>query len=233
MTSLSSQRAYQNSPFFEPRRQQRGIILGSGVSVILAALNHNNFLAGAVSTAMIVDLCLTLPFSLQLTATSTRALFEAAELKRGRLLKRAVVMIGISILFLSLSMHDLSQAKSGWKAFHLSFYFLGVMLCWLELHLAFATYYAKIFFRGNPLEPQDEATDNDEGPQELIFPGSDQPEFSDFLYISSTVALTFAMSDVSIESSRIRRTVMLQSLASFLFYSLIFSVVANLLISAS
>lgn len=40
------------------------------------------------------------------------------------------------------------------------------------------------------------------------------------------------MSDVNIESSRMRKTVMFQALASFLFYTLIFSVVANLMINS-
>jgi len=65
----------------------------------------------------------------------------------------------------------------------------------------------------------------------LIFSGVDEPVFSDLLYASVTKALTFAMGDVSIESSRLRRTILIKSLLSFIFYTMIFSVVANLLIS--
>jgi uncharacterized membrane protein len=72
----------------------------------------------------------------------------------------------------------------------------------------------------------------DQGSQELIFPGSDPPSFTDFIYVANAVALTFAMSDVNIESSRMRKTVMFQALASFMFYTLIFSVVANLMINS-
>jgi uncharacterized membrane protein len=71
------------------------------------------------------------------------------------------------------------------------------------------------------------------GPQELIFSGVDESVFSDFLHVSVTIALTFAMGEVSIESSRLRRTILIQSLLSFIFYTMIFSVVANLLISNS
>jgi len=41
------------------------------------------------------------------------------------------------------------------------------------------------------------------------------------------------MSDVSVESSRLRRIVLFHALLSFFFYSLILSVVANLLVVTS
>ena len=132
------------------------------------------------------------------------------------------------------------------------------MLCWMEMQLAFAVYYAKLYFHNNPLplqvdpwcmpagNPAAASTDRsnaapgqqdsvDPGepiePQELIFPGRDVPGFTDFVYVAVTVALTFAVSDVDIESSRMRRLVLLQALLSFFFYTMIFSVVANLLIN--
>ena len=40
------------------------------------------------------------------------------------------------------------------------------------------------------------------------------------------------MSDVSVESSRLRRIVLFHSLLSFFFYSLILSVVANLVVTS-
>ena len=74
--------------------------------------------------------------------------------------------------------------------------------------------------------------DEEQGPQELIFPGDNEPVFTDFLYVANAVALTFAMSDVTIESSRMRKIVMIQALSSFMFYTLILSVVANLMINS-
>lgn len=133
------------------------------------------------------------------------------------------------------SIHRIPLVHGDEKPLNLSVYFFGVMLCWLELQLSFATYYAKVYFRSNPLDVKGEAgkIDEDDGPQELIFPGVDEPAFSDFLYASVTIALTFAMSDVSIESSRLRRTILTQSLLSFIFYTMIFSVAANLMINNS
>lgn len=156
-------------------------------------------------------------------------LFLSADIVKGRLLRRALIIISIAALFLSFSFHDLSQTKSDLRSMLLSLYFFGVMLCWLQLQLSFALYYAKNYYRGNQLNP----VGNDErDPQELIFPGNDEPVFTDFLYVSNAVALTFAMSDVNIESSQMRKVVMVQALSSFLFYTLILSVVANLMINS-
>ena len=179
--------------------------------------------------ALIVDLLLVLPYGLRLSAAQTMNLFLSADLRKGRLLKRSLTIIAIAALFLSLSFHDLSQAKSDLRSLQLFLYFFGVMLCWLQLQLSFATYYAKIFYRGNQISQMD---DEEKGPQELIFPGDNEPVFTDFLYVANAVALTFAMSDVNIESSRMRKIVMIQALSSFMFYTLILSVVANLMVNS-
>jgi hypothetical protein len=228
---------YLRSPLMEPRRPLIGVAVGCVAGLITAIVDGGHWFVSAVIVAMAADLWLVLRFCLRLSDRCTRQLFEAAELKRGRLLSRAVTMFVISVIFLIFSIHKIPLIHGEEKPLHLSVYFIGVMLCWLELQLAFATYYAKIYFKNNPLEPEtsesNQTNDEDEGPQELIFPGADEPVFSDFLYVSVTIALTFSMSDVSIESSRLRRTILTQSLLSFIFYTMIFSVVANLLISNS
>jgi len=84
--------------------------------------------------------------------------------------------------------------------------------------------------RLNPAETRE--LDGEKKSKELIFAGSDPPVFLDFLYVATTVALTFSMSDVSVESSRLRRIVLFHALLSFFFYSLILSVVANLVVTS-
>ncbi|MCP9940094.1 MULTISPECIES: DUF1345 domain-containing protein [unclassified Synechococcus] len=225
--SKSSQ-IYQESPFLEPRRPRRALFIGAASGLILAIFAVEYWISGAFIGALISDLLFVLPYGLRLSSSDTRDLFLSADLRKDRLLKRSLLVLFVGLVFLGLSMHDMNTAKSDTKTFQLLLYFFGVILCWLELQLAFATYYAKLFYRGN--EHGGESID--QGPQELIFPGDDAPLFTDFVYVANAVALTFAMSDVNIESSRMRKTVMFQALASFLFYTLIFSVVANLMINS-
>lgn len=219
---------YQKSPFLEPRRPRRALFIGAVSGLILAVFAVDYWISGAFIGALISDLLFVLPYGLRLSSSDTRDLFLSADLRKDRLLKRSLLVLFVGLVFLGLSMHDMNAAKSDTKTFQLLLYFFGVILCWLELQLAFATYYAKLFYRGN--EHGEESID--QGPQELIFPGDDAPLFTDFIYVANAVALTFAMSDVNIESSRMRKTVMFQALASFLFYTLIFSVVANLMINS-
>lgn len=219
---------YQKSPFLEPRRPRRALFIGAVSGLILAVFAVDYWISGAFIGALISDLLFVLPYGLRLSSSDTRDLFLSADLKKDRLLKRSLLVLFVGLVFLGLSMHDMNAAKSDTKTFQLLLYFFGVILCWLELQLAFAIYYAKLFYRGN--EHGEESID--QGPQELIFPGDDAPLFTDFIYVANAVALTFAMSDVNIESSRMRKTVMFQALASFLFYTLIFSVVANLMINS-
>ena len=69
-------------------------------------------------------------------------------------------------------------------------------------------------------------------PRTLVLQAAIPPVFLDFLYVATTVAFTFSMSDVSVESSRLRRIVFFHALLSFFFYSLILSVVANLVVTS-
>jgi len=219
---------YQNSPFLEPRRLRRALFFGAASGLILAIFVVDYWISGAFIGALFSDLLFVLPYGLRLSSSDTRDLFLSANLRKNRLLKQLLLVLFAGLVFLALSMHDMNSAQSDRKIFHFLLYFFGVILCWLELQFAFAIYYAKLFYRGN--EHGDESID--QGPQELIFPGSDVPLFTDFIYVANAVALTFSMTDVSIESHRMRKTVMLQALASFMFYTLIFSVVANLMINS-
>jgi uncharacterized membrane protein len=66
-------------------------------------------------------------------------------------------------------------------------------------------------------------------PQGFVFAGNDEPVFTDFLYVAFAVGLTYAMSDVNLEDSRMRRMVLVHSVISFLFYSTVISAILNLL----
>ena len=105
-------------------------------------------------------------------------------------------------------------------------YFASLFGVWLQMHNGFAIYYAKKYFRLNPRPAADGPN-----PQGFVFAGSDEPEFTDFLYVSYAVGLTYAMSDTNLEDGSIRRVVLFHSVVSFLFYSTVISAVINLFTS--
>jgi len=81
-------------------------------------------------------------------------------------------------------------------------------LAWLFSNLVYAMHYAHIYYVAN-----DEGKDSGG----LDFPETKEPGYSDFLYFSFTLGMTFQTSDVSITATPMRRVVTAQCLAAFLF----------------
>jgi len=165
-----------------------------------------------------------LVLSASFCGSSTRDLLEP---KRGRLLQRTIVLAFVSVLVLSICVHDVKSGRGLLPIpLRISLFFAALFTSWLELHLGFALYYAKAYFVGNPVP----SANGDEA-QIFIFPGTDEPLFTDFLYVAYSVALTFAMSDVDLEDGFARGVVLVQAIVSYLFYSTIFSMVTTLMVS--
>jgi uncharacterized membrane protein len=88
-----------------------------------------------------------------------------------------------------------------------------VLLSWGFVHLIFAQHYAHEFYGG------------DCG---LDFPGTEEPDYGDFLYFSFVIGMTFQVSDVATRSPATRRLVLIHSLLSFLFNTAILALGINL-----
>ena len=106
---------------------------------------------------------------------------------------------------------------------------IAVILSWLLLHTAYGQHYARLYY---------EDTDRDGRPfpeglrRGFVFPGTPEPTYLDFQYISFTVGLTYAMSDVNVTNEVQRRVVLIHSIISFFFYSTVLGVVLNAVVSS-
>jgi uncharacterized membrane protein len=96
---------------------------------------------------------------------------------------------------------------------------IATIFSWLLLHTSFAQFYARQYFDDDP------ATGNFFAG--FDFPGTPIPAYDDFLYLSFAIGLTFAMSDISVTRRRQRRVVLIHSVISFFFYSMVLAVVLN------
>jgi uncharacterized membrane protein len=163
----------------------------------------------------------------RINAAQTRDIFGRWLPSRALLLERTVIFTFMSVGLLSLCVRDVHSATStipqDWRTF---IYFAALFAVWLQMHNGFGIYYAKKYFKLNPIPAADGPN-----PQGFVFAGSDEPEFTDFLYVSYAVGLTYAMSDTNLEDSSIRRIVLFHSVVSFLFYSTVISAVINLFTS--
>lgn len=117
---------------------------------------------------------------------------------------------------------ELMQAKAavdGAKQAHIAFAFFTVACSWFFVHFLFASHYAHEFYA-----PDDDGEGTREG---LIFPGQEEPDFSDFLHFSLVIGVANQTADVEISSKRIRRTVTAHGLVAFLFNTVVLALSIN------
>lgn len=84
-----------------------------------------------------------------------------------------------------------------------------LVLAWLFANSVYALHYAHLYYFGS-----DETGGHRGGIQ---FPGTNSPDYSDFAYFAFTLGMTFQTSDVAISEPSVRRLVLIQCLASFVF----------------
>lgn len=96
-----------------------------------------------------------------------------------------------------------------------------LVLAWLFSNTIYAVHYAHLYYSDATGRPGD-----DKG---LEFPHCDEPDYWDFIYFSFTLGMTFQTSDVTIASRRLRRIVIGQCLAAFVFNLGVLSFTINVL----
>jgi uncharacterized membrane protein len=96
----------------------------------------------------------------------------------------------------------------------------AVVLGWLVTHTAHTFRYARTYYtvnkRGEPCKG-------------LNFPGDEEPDDLDFAYFSFTLGMAFQVSDVSVTSRAMRRSVFWHALQSFVFNTIILALALNFL----
>ena len=97
-----------------------------------------------------------------------------------------------------------------------------VVLSWAFIHAIFALHYAHEYYG--------------EGRDRLIggmsFPGDQEPDYWDFAYFAFTIGMCAQVSDVTVSSKSIRRTVLTHSIVSFLFNAALLALTVNIAASA-
>lgn len=93
----------------------------------------------------------------------------------------------------------------------------SVVLSWLFLNTMFAMHYAHGFYG--------DFGDKHTG---LEFPGTEQPDYWDFVYFAIVIGMCFQVSDVQITSKYLRRVVLLHSVIAFFFNVFIIAITVNI-----
>lgn len=80
-------------------------------------------------------------------------------------------------------------------------------ISWIFSNTVYALHYAHLFYR--------DTGGGDAGG--IDFPGTNEPDYWDFIYFAFCLGMTFQTSDVTISSGQVRRVVTLHCLAAFVF----------------
>jgi len=83
-----------------------------------------------------------------------------------------------------------------------------LVLAWGFVNAVYAVHYAHIFY---------DRTSSGADRFGLRFPKTQYPEFSDFIYFSFVIGMTFQVSDVEITLPRLRRIVTVHAILAFFF----------------
>ena len=88
----------------------------------------------------------------------------------------------------------------------------SIFLSWLFVAVMFSQQYAHSFYLK---------------PGQLTFPGTDQPDYWDFMYFAVVLSMCCQTSDVVVTSGAMRRLVMAHGLVSFFFNVIIIAITVN------
>jgi len=131
-----------------------------------------------------------------------------------------VIVVVAAMVSLAVVVFELVAAKAAGPNRmlpHLVFAFVSVLGSWLLLPLLFGLSYASAYYGPEP----------DRG---LAFPEAEkgfEPDHTDFLYFSFTIAVTAQTSDVGVTTRAMRRLVLFQSILSFVFNTTILAFSVN------
>jgi uncharacterized membrane protein len=95
-------------------------------------------------------------------------------------------------------------------------------LSWLFVHVIFGLHYAHRFY-------SPDATGEAAGG--LIFPGTKEPDYWDFLHFSLIIGVASQTADIQISGQRVRRLSTVHSLTAFVFNTVLVALAVNLAVN--
>ena len=134
-----------------------------------------------------------------------------------------------SLVGLAFGLHRANQA-SGQLRFWLTFAVIsGIVLSWAVVHTVYVLRYAHLYYTGASTGASAGAGPGESTDHGITFPGGDEPDYLDFAYLAFTLGMTFQVSDNTVRSRSMRRTVLVHCLMSYLFGTVIIATSINVL----
>ena len=133
-----------------------------------------------------------------------------------------VIVASFSSLFSVLILLNNNNLEVINRQSHTALSILAVALSWGLVHTVFTFRYAHKYY-------SDSEEKEDQHAGGLDFPMDDMPDYMDFAYFSFVIGMTFQVSDVTIKSRDFRQLVLVHSLLSFVFNTVIVALSINII----
>jgi uncharacterized membrane protein len=143
------------------------------------------------------------------------------------------IIFAITIAVISvavLSVFELIASTKSPSPSALIFSLVSIPLGWLTIHTMAALHYAHLYwFAGDAGKADGNKSPTPHGG--LDFPGKTEPAGWDFLYFAAVIGMTAQTADTGITTTPMRRAVLLHSIVSFFFNTVIVAAVVNVAVS--
>ena len=137
----------------------------------------------------------------------------------GVILLLSIVAATLSFVAIVAELATTKDARGVLKAMHIGLSGLTLLTSWAFIHTAFAFHYAHGYYaRG------DQATHT----PCLIFPNTEQPHYTDFLYFSFIIGTSGQTADVSFATTVIRRVGTVHCILAYLFNATVLALMINI-----
>jgi uncharacterized membrane protein len=179
------------------------LVAGDGAGVALLGLRHG--LMAGFDVAAAVFLLSLMPVFLKSDPPSMRSMVERNDANRVLLLGITGAVVAVILVTVAAELIDQKAAAGGWSK---ALVIVTLGLAWLFSNIVYALHYAHLYYRRGK-------DGKDRGG--IDFPGTPEPDYSDFIYFSFTLGMTFQTSDSNITSGGMRSVVVCHCFAGFVY----------------
>jgi uncharacterized membrane protein len=146
------------------------------------------------------------------------------------LLAFAILIALLGTAFLGVLLTEVGHRNSNEARLLIGLSVAAVLLSWLMLHVAFGKQYARFYYSGKDREGKPLPRGSTRGGFQFL--DTEQPCYLDFMYVAIAIGLTYAIEDVNTTSGHIRQIVLVHSLISFFFYSIVLGGTLNAIVTS-
>lgn len=145
---------------------------------------------------------------------------------------RVIFLVTIAVLVISAaSLFILINSGEAPDPLRLVLAVLAVILSWFVLHTMAALHYAYEYYEKPDASPGKGRKSGESVVGGLEYPSGDEPDGVGFLYFAYVLGMTAQTSDVNVTSSKMRLLVMIHSVFSFFFNTVIVAATVNVVVS--